>query len=320
MKNSCFVLLTACHAQSCMAQAQQAPILLPDVTVTQSGGGALSDALPSAMGPISTIDLKNAAPGLHQIDQAMVDNGFAFLNASNSLGLASGISVRGFSVSSQGSSSLQVGRNFLNGHADLVWRFSRDSVTLSQVQLISGSDATLLGAGSPAASILYTSKVPEGVESRKLGLALGSNGLKRLTGDAEWHWGPIQTRAVFAIQRDDKGVEGVADERNVLLISNKLALGEGSARLDIEYHHSTMPFAFGTAYVGGKFWYDQPYVDSRAQANRQYNRQALYIEHPLGDSVQASAYWQQGQSSRDEQLLGFFDPLTAIELRPRKHS
>ena len=148
MKSSCFVLLTACHAQSCMAQAQQAPILLPDVTVTQSGGGSLSDTLPSAIGLISTIELNAASPGLRQIDQAVVDSGFAVVNASNSLGLASGISVRGFSVTSQGSSSLQVGRNFLNGHADLVWRFSRDPVTLSQVQLISGSDATLLGAGS----------------------------------------------------------------------------------------------------------------------------------------------------------------------------
>ena len=315
MKSSCFVLLTACHAQSCMAQAQQAPILLPDVTVTQSGGGSLSDTLPSAIGLISTIELNAVSPGLRQIDQAVVDSGFAVVNASNSLGLASGISVRGFSVTSQGSSSLQVGRNFLNGHADLVWRFSRDPVTLSQVQLISGSDATLLGAGSPAASILYTSKVPEGVESHKVGLALGSNSLKRLTGDVEWHWGPVQTRAVFAVQRDDKGVEGVADGRNVLLISIKIAVGKGAARLDLEYHQSTLPFPFGTAYAGGKFWYDQPYVDARAQANRQYSRHALYLEHPIGESAQASAYWQQGKSSRDERLVGFFDTLNATQLR-----
>ena len=319
MKSSCFVMLAACHAPSCMAQAetqvQPKPFALPEVTISPARRNVLSNAVPSAMGPISTIDLNSTSPDLRQIDQALIDNGFAFLNASNSLGLASGISVRGFSVTSQGSSALQVGRNFLNGHSDLVWRFSRDPVTLSQVQLISGSDATLLGAGSPAASILYTSKMPEGIASRKLGLALGSNGLKRLTGDAEWHWGPVQTRAVFAVQRDEKGVEGVADERNVLLVSNKVAFGKGSARLDIEYHQSALPFPFGTAYAGGKFWYDQPYVDARALANRQHSRHALYIDHPLGDSAQASAYWQQGKSSRDEKLVGFFDPLNATQLR-----
>ena len=76
--------------------------------------------------------------------------------------------------------------------------------------------------------------MPEGIASRKLGLALGSNGLKRLTGDAEWHWGPVQTRAVFAVQRDDKEVVGVADERNVLFVSNKVAFGKGSAKLDFD--------------------------------------------------------------------------------------
>ena len=315
MKSSSFVLLAACHVPWCLAQAQSTLFVLPEVTVSPSSNNLRLDAAPSAMGPISTIDLKRAPPDFRQMDQALVDTGFAFMNASNSLGLASGISVRGFSVTNQGSASLQVGRNFLNDHADFVWRFSRDPVTLSQVQLISGSDATLLGAGSPAASILYTSKVPEGVESRRLGLTLGSNGLKRLTGDAEWHWGPVQTRAVFAIQRDDKGVEGVADERNVLLVSNKVAFGKGAARLDLEYHQSTLPFPFGTAYACGKFWYDQPYVDARAQANRQYSRHALYLEHPIGESAQASAYWQQGKSSRDEQLVGFFDPLNATQLR-----
>lgn len=262
------------------------------------------------MGRIISLQLDEQAVPPRALDQLLVDEGVAAWDAANSLGIANGLSVRGFVVANQGVSTLQVGRNFLNGHADLVWRFARDPATVQRVNLVSGSDATLLGAGSPAASVLYTSKSPEGVESRKIGLTLGTSGLKRLVGDAELHWGPFQTRAVLALQRDDKSTEGVQDERNVLLVSNRLAVGTGALKLDVEYHQNTTPFPFGTAYVGGKFVYDQPYVDPRASANRQYRRQALYFDHPLGEVAQASVYWQRGRSTRNELLLGFFDPLT----------
>lgn len=308
-------LLVTCVILSSIALAQEKSYALPEVTVTQLREVALTGAMPAAVGQNSTLALEKAPAGLRQIDQALIDEGFATWSASNSLGLANGLSVRGFSVTNQGSSSLQVGRNFLNGHADLVWRFSRDPATLSQVQLISGSDAALLGAGSPAASVLYTSKTPQGVEFQRLGLALGSNGLQRLTGDAEWHWGPVQTRMALAVQREDKSLEGAVDARNVLLLSNKIALGPGSARLDLEHHSTTMPFPFGTVYAGGKFWYDQPYVGAQAAANRQYFRKAIYVDQPLGDNAQISAYWQQGRSTRDEKLVGFFDPLKANQVR-----
>ena len=309
------VLLASCLALAGMAHAQQKSVELPQVTVKQPRDAILSDAMPAAVGQNSTLGLESTSAGLRHIDQALIDDGLAAWSASNSLGLANGLSVRGFSVTNQGGSSLQVGRNFLNGHADLVWRFSRDPATLSRVQLISGSDATLLGAGSPAASVLYTSKTPQGVEFHKLGLALGSTGLKRFAVDAEWHWGPVQSRMALAVQRGDRGVEGVVDARNVLLLSNKVALGAGSARLDLEYHGTTLPFPFGTVYAGGKFWYDQPYVGAQASANRAYFRQAIYIDQPLGDNAQVSAYWQQGRSTRDEKLVGFFDPLNATQLR-----
>ena len=305
---------------SSAAWAQTSPPMLPAVLIQPTPAPQVSDLLPSGIGRVTTIELDRAPATALHIDQLLIDQGAATHDASNSLGIASGLSVRGFAATSQGSSSLQVGRNFLNGHADLVWRFARDPATLTRVELVSGSDATLLGAGSPAASVLYTSKAPEGAEFRKLGLALGSNGLKRLVGDAEWHWGggdtgALQTRAVLALHRDARSVEGVQDERSVVLLSTKLAVGQGSVRLDLEQHHNTTPFAFGTAYAGAKFWYDQPYVDPRASANRQYRRQALYADHPVGDAVQASAYWQRGHSTRSETLLGFYDPKNATQLR-----
>jgi outer membrane receptor protein involved in Fe transport len=300
---------------SSCAWAQTPEAVLPAVVIQPTPAPLASALLPSGLGRVTVIDLDRAPATALHLDQLLIDQGVAAYDASNSLGIANGLSVRGFAATSQGSSSLQVGRNFLNGHADLVWRFARDPATLSRVELVSGSDATLLGAGSPAATVLYTSKTPEGAEFRKLGLALGSNGLKRLVGDAEWHFGPLQSRAVLALQRGERSVEGVRDERSVVLLSNKLPLGQGTLRLDLEQHHNTTPFPFGTAYAGGKFWVDQPYVDPRASANRQYRRQALYADHPVGEAVQASAYWQRGHSTRSETLLGFFDPKNATQLR-----
>ena len=300
---------------SALCAAQQATVVLPTINIQGQGLPAATDALPAAIGVSTQLELEDKAQQPRSLDQLLVDEGAAAWDAANSLGIANGLSVRGFVVANQGVSILQVGRNFLNGHADLVWRFSRDPATVSRVQLISGSDATLLGAGSPAASILFTTKAPEGVQARKLSVVLGTSGLKRVVGDAEFHWGPVQSRAVIALQRDDKSIEDVQDERNVLLLSNKLAVGYGSLKLDVEYHQNKTPFPFGTAYAGGKFIFDQPFVDARAFANRQYHRQALYFDHPLGEKSQISLYWQHGHSTRNELLLGFFDPLNATKLR-----
>lgn len=76
-----------------------------------------------------------------------------------------------------------------------------------------------------------------------------------------------------------------------------------------------MPFPFGTAYAGGKFWLDQPYVDERANAERHYRRQAAYLRQDITEATTLNAYWQKVRSSRDETLLGFFDPLNNSRLR-----
>ena len=307
------ILLTGLFVD--LAVAQQAVTVLPEVVISSKPDPATIDLLPAAIGRVTSLTLDDKTSPTRGLDQLLIDQGVTAWDASNSLGISNGLSVRGFVVANQGVNTLQVGRNFLNGHSDLVWRFARDPSTVARIDMVSGSDATLLGAGSPAASVLYISKAPEGIESKKISLTLGSSGLKRLVGDAEAHWGPFQTRAVIALQRDDKSIEGVKDERNVLLVSNTLAAGDGVFKLDIEYHQNKTPFPFGTAYAGGKFLYDQPYVDPRAAADRRYHRQAIYFDHPLGSDTLASVYWQHGSSTREELLIGFFDPLNATKLR-----
>ena len=289
---------------------------LAPVTVRSGTSQAVDDAAPAGIRPNAVIDLETASSGATlRLDQLLVQQGLAAWDAGNSLGLSGGLNVRGFATSSQGSSSLQVGRNFLNGHADLVWRFSRDPATVSRLEFISGNDATLLGSGNPAASLQYISKAPEGVEFIKTSAALGNNGLKRLVGDIERHWGAVQTRLVLALQRDAKTVEGVKDGRDVFLLSNKLPWSTGSLRYDFEYDRYTQPFPFGTAYLataagGSGFLLDQSFVDARASAIRSYQRHAFYLDQALGANTKLTAHWQGAKSHRDELLLGFYDPIT----------
>jgi outer membrane receptor protein involved in Fe transport len=166
-----FVLLPLCCTAHVLAQ--QTPLVLPEVTITGRPVPKPVDILPGAVGRVTSVNLDDQATPPRGLDQLLVDEGAAAWDAANSLGIANGLSVRGFVVANQGVSTLQVGRNFLNGHADLVWRFARDPATVQRVDLVSGSDATLLGAGSPAASVLYTSKSPEGAEGQKIGFNTG---------------------------------------------------------------------------------------------------------------------------------------------------
>lgn len=298
------------------AQAVKPIKELTPVVVTGSQNLPIDAAAPAAIGEAARINLEQRPDAtVQRVDELLIEEGYASWNASNSLGISTGLNVRGFASSNQGVSSLQVGRNFLNGHADLVWRFARDAATVSRVELVGGNDATLLGSGNPGAALQYVSKTPQGQEFIALGSSVGSNGLKRVVGDFERHFGPIQSRLSVALQRDAKTLEGVKDERDVLLLSNKLPWGTGSLRYDVEYHSLRQPFAFGTAYAGGRFLLDQPYVDARASAARTYRRHALYLEQAINDDTKLTAYLQQGKSHRDELLLGFYDVSSAKKLR-----
>lgn len=305
----------AAFAICSFAQAQPTAPQLREIVVKPSPQDDVAPRTPGGIGIVHTLDLDAGPVTINRLDQLLVESGLAAWDASNSLGIADGFNIRGFSVSNQGSAQLQASRVFLNGHADIAWRFARDPATVSRVELISGHDSTLLGAGSPAGSLHYTTKSPEGHEFQRMGLSLGSNGGKRVVGDAELHVGPLQTRGVIAVQRGERGVERVDDDRNVLLLANRLPIGQGELRLDVEYHQRKQPFVFGTAYAGGQFWFDQPYVDPRASANRQYHRQALYLTHPLTADTRVTAHWQHARSTRNETLIGFFDVLNASELR-----
>jgi iron complex outermembrane recepter protein len=310
-----FFIPTLIHCVAATTQAQETSPTLKAVVITAPAPQPSMHAQPSALGHVTDIDIQKLVPAVTGLDQVLADEGVAVWDASASLGMATGLSVRGFAIGNQGNSQIQASRNFLNGHADIAWRFARDPATLERVELISGHDATLLGAGSPAASIHFTSKSPTGKEFQKFGFTAGTTGALRATLDKEIHLQSIQLRGILAVQRNDKSIEGVQDERNVALLSASAPIGPGTLRLDTEYHQLQAPYSFGTAYAAGKFWYDQPYVDQRASANRQYHRHAAYWEQPLGANVDLALHWQRVRSTREETLIGFFDIKNAQQLR-----
>lgn len=280
---------------------------LPAVVVKEKQYNTPVYSQPGGIGHVISLEVDKAPSSTTRLDDLLIDAGVMTGDANTSLGLSAGLNARGFSVLQQNSSVLTASKVFLNGHPDIAWRFSRDPATVTLVDVLSGHDSTFLGAGSPGASINFISKTPEGYEFKRVNLGLASNGAKRLVTDAEMHFGPLQVRGVIAIQRDDMSAEKAQDERNVGLLSAKLPTEWGDFRVDAEYHQLKMPYVFGTAYAGQRFWLNKSYVDERADANRQYYRGGLYWQKKTENGLTWSAYAQKIRSTRDETLLGWYD-------------
>ncbi len=314
-----FIIMYAAGSSMSLSHAQTST--LPDVQITapalKSSTEQSLQASPAAIGKVFEVKLESNSTGA-RLEDSLVESGLAYWDASNSLGLSSGVGFRGFALSNQSNSQLQGSRAYLNGHPDIAWRFARDPATVARVQVLQGNDATLLGAGAPGGTVQYISKSPVGIESLRLqssGVAVNSSTGLRFILDGEKHIGLVQVRAVLAAQGGERTLEGVLDNRNAALLATKLPWATGDVRLDIEHHSNSLPFPFGTAYAGKRFWLDQPYVDQRATAQRHYRRQALYVRQELSSTTTLNAHWQRVRSSRDETLLGFFDPLNATQLR-----
>lgn len=267
---------------------------------------------PSALGSIF-ISSPDATTG--RLDQQLVEQGVVAWSAANALGGSDGMSMRGFPVSNQGTSQLQASRKYLNGHADIAWHFARDAATVERINLIAGHDATLLGAGSPAGALHYSTKTTHGREFQDLSTSITSNGSIRVIGDAEQHFGALSVRGVAVTEHGGRSVEGVRNNRLVGLLSMTTPLKNGQLRFDTESHQLDTPFPFGTAYTGGRFWLDHSYVDTnRTSADRRYLRNGVYWESPRQEGFQCSAHLQHVASHRQETLVGFYSPVSDSKL------
>jgi iron complex outermembrane receptor protein len=240
-------------------------------------------------------------------EDVLIEAGLAGWDASGSLGLATTVQARGFSVNPQSSTGLSCGKILLNGHPDVGRRFVRDPVTIERISYFGMTDAAAAGASTPAGTVLFQSKTPTGRPHLSYGLGGASNGLARLTLDAEREIGPLQLRMVAAKHAGDKTVEGVTDRHNTLLLSSRVVSSASSFRLDIESQTAHLPFSFGTVYAGNQFWYDRAYVSPTAsQATRRNDRVAAYWDLALGDNTSLNAYAQRAIGKRNEDLLGFW--------------
>jgi hypothetical protein len=154
--------------------------------------------------------------------------------------------------------------------------------------------------------VQYQNKRPQGKEGIRLDITFASDGLKRLTLDAEKDFDALQVRAVIATQNGQKTLEGQGTDRDNIFVSSRLATPVGTFRLDLEHQNNRAPYTFGTFYANGQFWYDKPYVSRQSQASRSASRAALYFDTKLSDNTLVKAWLQQSYVSRDETLVGFW--------------
>lgn len=310
----------ACLVQHEPVLAQVAPAIVPSlnaVVVTAPRGVnsiSVTDA-PLGVGQVWQFEASDlSGTDSQSIDDFLSRRGIANTDASSSLGLAPSLGLRGFAVSAQASPGLTSSRLYLNGHADIAYRFVRDLSTVESVEVMGGFDATLLGVGSPGGTLQFFTKQPHGKDATQLMLTAATDGLLRTTVDIEKNLGPVQLRAVVAAQAGQRTAEFAPTNRESYLLSLAVPSPLGNFRLDLERQANRAPFVFGTVYVNGGFEFDKPYVSPQSQALRRYERQAFYWQKRLGSDTQISINAQQAQVSRRETLVGFWDIKNATQL------
>ncbi len=262
---------------------------------------------PGGVGHMISINAEEIQRNLPaRVEDVLQSMGLATADAGSFFGLAPSLSMRGFTANKQAAPNLSATKVLLNGHPDIAHGFARDLSTVEQIEQIGNFDATLLGAGSPGGILQYQSKRPHGKDATAISNTTASDGLNRVTLDAERHLGAVQVRAVLASQRGQITPEGQPTDRDSQLLSALLATPVGHFQLDLEQQNNRAPYVFGTFYAAGQFWYDRPYVSPQSRAERQYTRAALYWNTDLGPETVARAWLQQAHVKRDETLVGFW--------------
>ena len=314
-----------CHGKAAMAQILPQPtsLIVPSlspVVVTAPSNPAPQSVLAAPLGvgqswQFEADDLRETI--VNSVDDFLSRRGIVSTDAASSFGLAPSLGMRGFAVSAQAVPGLTASRLYVNGHADIAYRFVRDLSTIESLEVMGGFDSTLLGVGAPGGTLQFFSKQARGKEATSLTLTAASDGLLRGTVDVEKHLGNVQMRAVVAAQAGQRTTEGAPTNRENYLVSFTLpgaSSGLGEFKFDLERQANRAPFVFGTVYANGRFEFDKPYVSPQSQALRIYERRALYWRKQLSLTTQISASAQQAQVSRRETIVGFWDIKNATEL------
>lgn len=308
---SSFSLGLAAQTTNPSPLSQESPVELAEIIITSSNTALKKPwgQSPSGAGEVVVVDAKEiASKPAARIEEVLQDAGIASGDAGSSLGLTPSIGLRGFSVNSQaGTPSLLPSNILLNGHADTANGFTRDMSTVERIEVMGGFDSTIVGAGTPSGVVQYQSKRPQGKDSTRVDASFASDGLKRLVLDTEKKFEAWQVRLVAATQSGQKTVEGQPTDRDNVLLSALLPTSKGAFRIDVEHQNNRAPYVFGTAYTGGQFWYDKPYVSPQNQSSRQADRVALYYDHRLGDDTFIKGWLQQSHVNQSATLVGFWN-------------
>lgn len=285
------------------------------ITASRSASNALEQSVayrPLDMGLTHVIQLKPSDGLVERLDNLATSQGLGYASTTNGGGGdSSGLGMRGFAVNNQSYASgraISSSRAYVDGHTDLQRRFLRDLSTVERVEVLTGQDATLLGSGPPGGSINYITKKPTGKDFATGAAGLGSNGLYSGLIDTEFGSLLGRTRLVGKVIRLDYKDERVVNARENFFLTHVYSQGNFKLGLDYERLNDRTPFAFGTVYAGGKFWFDQAYVDTNVtKALRQYQRYSVSADYAwiLGTTKQSLNVYSQGASAhRDETLLG----------------
>ncbi len=315
-----FVGLLAPQASSAQATAPALPPVLHSlspvvVTAPRNLVQSFLSASPLGVGQSWQFDADDLQGTVStSIDDFLSRRSIASSDAASSLGLAPSLGLRGFAVSAQATPGLTASRLYLNGHADIAYRFVRDLSTVESVEVMGGFDATLFGVGAPGGTLQFFSKQARGKEATSLAFTAATDGLLRSTIDIEKHLGAVQLRAVVAAQTGQRTAEKAPTIRENYLFSLTLPSVLGEFKFDAERQANRAPFVFGTIYANGRFEYDKPYVSPQSQALRVYERQAFYWRKQLSPTTQISSSAQLAQVNRRETLVGFWDIKDATQL------
>lgn len=215
-------------------------------------------------------------------------------------GIGNDVAIRGFALG---------GRLLVDGVLDNQNYFVRDPSTLERIQIISGRNGALHGAGVPAGAVNLVTKKPLLEPAHQLQLSLGSQQRRRavldntaaLANSTHWAW-----RSILAVQQAQDWKKHVNNDSSNWLGSLSRIDTDSRLDLSLELARQQRPYDFDNVWAGGKPVYDVSYVMPASKGNRKHQRLRLDGHWQLDDQRELQVQLQWWRGRRDEVQAGFW--------------
>lgn len=249
------------------------------------------------------ISIDTPEQGAERLESILEAEGLAQPSTLHS-GLASQVQIRGFLSS----------KLYLDGMPDIQRMYSRDLVTVDQVNIQSGSNRQSMDAA--AGYINQVSVKPSRHATQQVGISIDDQQLTRLHLDwghalnADHTW---QYRLTGAWQHGDAKLGNQPQDRHQVLLGLNWDYAEHANMLwQVEQQRNQRPFAFGTVYANNAIQFDRLYADfdaapeGHASSHRDSTRYAWHwqVRHPQWEAKVQAAH---ARVQREEALFGFWN-------------